>query len=72
MSIDYCLVCDECGINIDGSKTSAAMVRRVARREGTMRRWRGMELCTKCFFRLSGNAECRETFAENVKYGGMP
>lgn len=49
MSIDYCLVCDECGVNIDGNKVSAAMVRKIAKREGQVHRVRGKELCTRCF-----------------------
>lgn len=49
MSIDYCLICDECGKVIDGSKISPAKVRETAKREGTAARRGNRDLCFGCF-----------------------
>lgn len=49
MAIDYTLNCDMCGRVIDGSKISAAEVRRVTKREGTAHRHKGEDLCNWCY-----------------------
>lgn len=47
MAVETTLICDECGRVIDAGK-SAALVRKVARREKTVQRVQGQELCREC------------------------
>ena len=46
--IDYNLCCDECGRIIDGSKVSAAQVRRQTKRQGLVTRVKGKDICWIC------------------------
>ena len=48
MSIDYNLICDECGRIVDGSKVSSAEVRRQALRQGIIKRVGHKDICLRC------------------------
>lgn len=48
MAIDYNLLCDKCGVTIDGSSVSAAHVRMIAKAQGLYQRVKGKELCRRC------------------------
>ena len=48
MSIDYNLICDECGNVVDGSLISAAYTRARAKHEGTAFRYKNKDLCKRC------------------------
>ena len=54
MSIDYNLMCDMCGVIIDGSKESPAKVRSTAKREGTAHRYKNEDLCWRCYPKVKG------------------
>lgn len=49
MAIDYNLMCDMCGVVIDGSLVSSAEVRRVAKLAGNAYRYKGEDLCSRCY-----------------------